>query len=54
MAPGFFLGYGGHQPTEAASVTNKFVSSSLPGQSDTAEAFADREQPILPGNIMGS
>jgi hypothetical protein len=39
---------------EAASVTKKFVSSFLLGQSDTAEALADREEAVLHGNVVGS
>src|ERR1700722_14007955 len=45
---------GDDRPTEAASVTKRFVSSLLLGQSDTAEALAHREEPILPGNVVGS
>ena len=32
----------------------KIRSSLLVGQSDTAEALADREEPILPRNVVGS
>src|ERR1700723_3245432 len=32
----------------------RFVSSLLLGQSDTAEALADREEPILLGKVVGS
>ena len=39
---------------EAASVTKEFVSSLLLGQRDTAEAFADCEELILLGNVVGS
>jgi hypothetical protein len=45
---------GGIGRPEVASVTKKFVSSLLLGQSDTAEALADREEPILLGNVVGS
>jgi hypothetical protein len=37
-----------------ASVTKGFVSGLLLRQSDTAEALADREESILPGNVVGS
>ncbi len=38
----------------SAPVSKRFVSGLLLGQSDTAEALADREQSILPGNVVGS